>query len=93
MTEQVRYRIDKSLMREFAAVCESLGVSPSQAMSMFAAQMVKLRGFPFRPSDYPALEEYGVTLDQAERAFAKADKELDADEKAVRLVEFKGKLP
>jgi len=60
---------------------------------MFFAQMVKVGGVPFRPSNFPALEEYGVTLAEAEAAEARARRELDADEKAGKLVEFKGKLP
>lgn len=93
MTEQVRYRIEKSLVKEFAKVCESLGVSPSQAVSMFAAQTVKLRGLPFRPSEYPALEEYGITPAEMDRAEKVMDKEIAEARKAGTLVEFKGKLP
>jgi len=93
MTEQVRYRIDKILAREFTEVCEDLGVSPSQAFSMFAAQTVKLRGFPFRPSSFPALEEYGITGQEMSRAEKIMDKEIAAARKTGTLVEFKGKLP
>lgn len=93
MTEQVRYRIDKKLVKQAEQVCADLGISPSQAVSMFFAQMVKLGGVPFRPSTFPALEEYGVTLAEAEAAETKARKELDAEEKAGKLVEFKGRLP
>ena len=66
MTEQVRYRIDKKLVRKAEKLCEEIGISPSQAVSMFFAQMVKVGGVPFRPSNFPALEEYGVTLAEAE---------------------------
>ena len=93
MTEQARYRIDKKLIKQAEKICEEIGVSPSQAVSMFFAQMVRIGGLPFRPSTFPALEEYGVTLAEAERAERRARKELDADERARRLVEFKGKLP
>ena len=93
MTEQVRYRISRELVRQAEKVCRDLGLSPTQAVAMFFAQMVKLGGMPFRPSNYPALDEYGVSLEQAEAAQAKATKELEAAERAGRLVEFKGKLP
>jgi addiction module RelB/DinJ family antitoxin len=93
MTEQVRYRIDKKLVRQAEAVCADLGLAPSQAVSMFFAQLVKAGGLPFRPTQFPALEEYGVTVAEAEAAEAAARRELNADEKAGRLVEFKGKLP
>ncbi len=93
MTEQVRYRIDKKLVEEAEEVCEELGMAPSQAVSMFFAQMVKLRAVPFRPSEFPALEEYGVTLDQASSAERKALREIRADRKAGKLFRFAGKLP
>jgi addiction module RelB/DinJ family antitoxin len=93
MTEQVRYRLDKQLARDFAKVCKSVGLTPTQAVSVFAAQMVRLRGLPFRPSEFPALEEYGVSLEAAEGALADANREIDSDKKAGRLVEFKGTLP
>ena len=91
--EQVRYRIDKKLVRESAKVCENLGMTPAQAISMFLAQLVKLRALPFRPSEFPALEEYGVTLAEAEAAENKAVHQIQAERKAGRLLEFKGKLP
>ena len=93
MNEQVRYRIDKALVREASKVCDSLGMTPAQAVSMFFAQLVRLRGLPFRPSEFAALDDYGVTQEQALRAEAAARQELEADEQAGRLVEFKGKLP
>ena len=92
MTEQVRYRIDKKLVKEAERVCKEIGLSPSQAVSMFFAQMVKVGGVPFRPTSFPALEEYGATLAEAEAAELQARRELDADERAGRLLEFKGKL-
>lgn len=91
--EQVRYRIDKNLVKESARVCENLGMTPAQAVSMFLAQLVKLRALPFRPSEFPALEEYGVTVSEAEAAEKKAIREIQAERKAGRLLEFKGKLP
>ena len=90
MTEQVRYRIDKKLVRKAEKLCEEIGISPSQAVSMFFAQMVKVGGVPFRPSNFPALEQYGVTMAEVEAAEARARRDLDADEKAGKLVEFAG---
>lgn len=93
MTEQVRYRINKDLVREAIKVFNTIGVPPSAAVSMFFAQVVSQRGLPFRPSEFPALEEYGASLADAARAERDAWTELEADKKAGRLVEFKGKLP
>lgn len=93
MTEQVRYRIDKNLVRAAAKVFDAMGVTPSAAVSMFFAQVVNQRGLPFKPSEYPALEEYGATLEEVARAEREARMELAADKQAGRLVEYKGKLP
>jgi len=59
---------------------------------MFFSQMVKLRGLPFRPSDFPALEEYGVTLAQATVAEDSALAEIASSRKSGRLKAFRGKL-
>jgi DNA-damage-inducible protein J len=93
MTEQVRYRIEKDLVKKATTVFDAIGVSPSAAVSMFFAQVVHQRGLPFRPSEFPALEDYGASLEDAVRAERNARSELEADRKAGRLVEFKGKLP
>ena len=93
MTEQVRYRIDKNLVREAGKVFDAIGVPPSTAVSMFFAQVINQRGLPFRPAEFPALEEYGANLEEAARAEREARTELAADKKAGRLVEFRGKLP
>ncbi len=92
MTEQVRYRIDKNLAREAKKVCHELGLAPSQAVSMFLAQLVKLRAVPFRPSAFPVLEEYGATLAEADAAETAALKEIQADRRAGKVSRFTGKL-
>ena len=92
MTEQIRLRIERSLLREADEVCREIGVSPSGAVSMFFAQLVKLRGLPFRPSHFPALEEYGATLEQATAAEDAALAEIAAGRKAGKLKKFTGKL-
>lgn len=92
MTEQIRLRIDSELAEEADAVCREIGITPTAAVSMFFAQMVKLRGLPFRPSDFPALDEYGVTLGQATAAEDAALAEIAASRKAGKLETFAGKL-
>ena len=93
MTEQIRYRIDRELVRKARKVCRDIGMTPTQAVSAFFAQMVNIGGLPFRPSSYPALEEYGVTPAQAEAALAPITKELRQEFEAGQMVEFKRKLP
>jgi addiction module RelB/DinJ family antitoxin len=92
MTEQLRLRIDSRLAEEAAAVCKRLGITPTAAVSLFFAQMVKLGGLPFRPSDFPALDEYGVTLPEAEAAEDAALAEIKAARKAGKLTVFSGAL-
>jgi len=92
MTEQIRLRIDTDLAEEADEVCREIGITPTAAVSMFFAQMVKLRGLPFRPSDFPALDEYGVTLAQATAAEDSALAEIALSRKAGKLTPFTGKL-
>ena len=92
MTEQIRLRIDTDLVEEADEVCREIGITPTAAVSMFFAQMVKLRGLPFRPSDFPALDEYGVTLAQATAAEDSALAEIALSRKAGKLAPFTGKL-
>ena len=92
MTEQIRLRIDGQLAAEAGEVCREIGITPTAAVSMFFAQMVKLRGLPFRPSDFPSLDEYGVTLAQATSAEDAGLAEIAASRKTDRLKPFTGAL-
>ncbi len=74
-------------------MAEEIGTTPGDLVRMFFAQVVKLRALPFRPSSFPALEEYGVTLAQAEAALAGATQELAGEFASGKMSEFKGKLP
>ena len=93
MTEQIRYRISRDLVKQAERVCEDLGLSPTQAVSLFFAQLIKLGALPFRPSTFPALDEYGATLADADAAEDRALREIQADRKAGKVVRFTGKLP
>ena len=92
MTEQLRLRIDSNLAGEADAVCREIGITPTAAVSMFFAQMVKLRGLPFRPSNFPALDEYGVALAEATQAEDAALAEIASSRKTGRLKTFTGSL-
>lgn len=78
MTEQVRYRIDAALVRDAGKVFDSIGLSPSAAVSVFFAQCVKAGGLPFRPGEEPAKRP------------AKAEKSKDAAGEAAAGVEIQG---
>ena len=73
-------------------VCEDLGLSPTQAVSLFFAQLVKLGALPFRPSTFPALDEYGATLADADAAEERALKEIQSDRKAGKVVSVANRL-
>ena len=92
MTEQIRLRIEARLASEASEVCRELGITPTAAVSMFFAQMVKLRGLPFRPSDFPALDEYGVTLADATAAEDEALAEIARSRATGGLQPFAGAL-
>lgn len=92
MTEQIRLRIDRALAQEAGAVCREMGITPTAAVSLFFSQMVKLRGLPFRPGSYPALEEYGATWAQATAAEEEALMEIAASRKSGGLKPFTGAL-
>lgn len=92
MTEQIRLRIDRQLAAEAGDVCREIGITPTAAVSMFFSQMVKLRGLPFRPSDFPALDEYDVTLAQATEAEDAALAEIASSCESGGLRPFAGAL-
>ncbi len=92
MNEQLRLRIDGGLVREAADVCRELGITPTSAVSMLFAQMVKLRALPFRPSNFPALDEYGVTFEEASMAEDEAIEEIKKSRAAGKLHKFTGTL-
>ena len=93
MSDISRTRIDADLKREAEAVLKEIGLKPRAALELFYAQIIKLRALPFRPSAFPVLEEYGVSLEQATAAEDAAIAEIEADRKAGKTILFTGKLP
>ncbi len=59
-------RIDPKLLREAKRVANEIGLTPGDIVRMLFTQLVKLRGLPFRPSEFPALEEYGASMADVE---------------------------
>jgi addiction module RelB/DinJ family antitoxin len=47
MTELLRVRVEKSLLKEAEAVSEELGTTAQEAVRLFLTQLVKRRGIPF----------------------------------------------
>ena len=92
MSEIARSRIDPNLKRDAEVVLKEIGMSPRAALEMFYAQIIKLRALPFTPSQFPVLQEYGVTLEQAAAAEDDALSELRGEMAAGTAYVFKGKL-
>ena len=88
LNEQLRIRIQPKLIGQATEVCEELGITPTAAVSMLFAQMVKLRALPFQPSSFPALAEYGAALEQVTAAEDAARAEIQA----TKSKPFTGKL-
>ena len=47
MSVQVSTRIDEATKRQFDSVCEMIGISPSNAISMFIKGVINYNGIPF----------------------------------------------
>lgn len=47
MSVQVSTRIDAATKQQFDRVCESIGISPSNALSMFIKGVINYNGIPF----------------------------------------------
>ncbi|MCL1820770.1 MAG: type II toxin-antitoxin system RelB/DinJ family antitoxin [Oscillospiraceae bacterium] len=47
MSVQVSTRIDETTKQQFDKVCEVIGISPSNAISMFIRGVINHRGIPF----------------------------------------------
>ena len=47
MSIQVSIRIDEATKRQFDKVCESIGISPSNALSIFIKGVINYNGIPF----------------------------------------------
>jgi len=92
MSAIARKRINPRLKRDAQAVLESIGLTHDAALQLYYAQIVNLGGLPFVPSQFPALAEYGATVEDAERAASGAVREVNADLKSGRAFVFKGTL-
>jgi len=47
MSIQVSTRIDEATKQQFDQICETLGISPSNALNMFIRGMINHNGIPF----------------------------------------------
>ena len=56
MSNQVSARIDDETKRHFYAICDAIGISPSNALSIFIKGVINHNGIPF-----PVVTPSGVT--------------------------------
>ncbi|MCL1806449.1 MAG: type II toxin-antitoxin system RelB/DinJ family antitoxin [Oscillospiraceae bacterium] len=49
MSVQVSTRIDEATKKQFDRICEAIGISPSNAISMFIKGVINHNGIPFSP--------------------------------------------
>ena len=49
MSVQVSTRIDEATKKQFDSVCEGIGISSSNALSMFIKGVINYKGIPFNP--------------------------------------------
>jgi len=49
MSVQVSTRIDEATKLQFDKICEAIGISPSNALSMFIKGVINHNGIPFNP--------------------------------------------
>ena len=53
MSVQVSTRIDEMTKKQFDRICESIGISPSNALSMFIKGVINYNGIPFNAIAVP----------------------------------------
>ena len=46
-TEMISVRVDQGMKLEFTHICEEIGLSPSQAIKLFAKAVINHGGIPF----------------------------------------------
>ena len=54
MSVQISTRVDETTKKQFDKICEVIGISPSNALSMFIRGVINNNGFPFSPVVPPA---------------------------------------
>jgi DNA-damage-inducible protein J len=49
MSVQISTRIDEATKAQFDSICASIGITPSNALSMFVKGVINYHGIPFSP--------------------------------------------
>jgi len=64
MSVQVSASIDEATKQEFDKVCKAIGMSPSNAISMFVSSVIYYNGIPFSPVAHPS-KPSKMTMEEA----------------------------
>jgi addiction module RelB/DinJ family antitoxin len=67
MSVQVSTRIDEATKQQFDKVCELIGVSPSNALSMFIKGVINYNGIPFNVAAQPVVKVPKMSKETAVR--------------------------
>ena len=65
MSIQVSTRIDETTKQQFDKVCERIGVSPSNALSIFIKGVINHNGIPFSVATAPEPIKPKITREEA----------------------------
>ena len=83
MTVQLTTRVDKATKLQFDKVCESIGVSPSNAINIFVKGVINYNGIPFKiiasPPPFTYTHHDGKILETAE------DEDVFANQRGNKL--------
>ena len=66
MSVQVSTRIDEATKQQFDKICEAIGTSPSNALSMFIRGVINYNGIPFNAVVPPEPEKKTLKMSRAE---------------------------
>ena len=64
MSVQVSTRIDEATKKKFDKACEAIGVSPSNALSIFISGVINYNGIPFSVV-VPPIKSPKMTMEEA----------------------------
>lgn len=77
-TEMLSTRIDSNTKLAFTRVCEDMGISPSQAIKLFAKAVVNYGGIPFELKVKQPNKLTAAAIDEIEAGKANTAKDVEA---------------
>ena len=95
MVVQVSTRIDKATKQQFEKICESIGISPSSALSMLIKGVINYNGIPFDVAALPRNDQFMAAKEDGEhyRTGKTATHELEEDHFYLNLAKKREASP